>query len=355
MRILRFYVAWNVLLAMLVVLLGVFCLDLIFRVIAESTYTTDKYTVINAAVYEVMRTPAKLYTFIPMVGLVGCLTGLGALANNSELVVMRAIGVSTFRLLGIALIPAFLLMAGAMALGEYVAPKTSQMAEMYRAQAFGYERDLSKKGVWVREKDVFLQITAVHASGMIYGVNMFVFDGQQLHEIVQAKQAVFNQDHWLLEDVQQTIFNHAPDEKAIDVIKLEQYRWFSDLTPNLLSAAAISPDDMQMQQLWGYINYYKQQALNSTPYELAFWGKAFYPLIMLSLVLMGISFVFGPLRQVSMGYRVFIGVLAGIVLKTIQDALGPISIVYGFSPMYAMLVPALICTLVGLGILARVK
>jgi hypothetical protein len=59
----------------------------------------------------------------------------------------------------------------------------------------------------------------------------------------------------------------------------------------------------------------------------------------LGLVLVGIAFVFGPLRQATVGFRVFIGVLFGISFKLISDILGPLSIVFEMPPMLAILAP----------------
>lgn len=358
MQLIKRYVARNVLAATLVVLVGFLGLDLIFRIIDEANKLDDSYTLIKIVTYELMRTPNRIYDFMPMVGLIGCLTGLGALANSSELIVIRAAGVSTFRLLWVALTPALLLLLLAMFVGEYIAPKAEQMAEVYRAQA----RDLEKwklssgRGVWVRDGEDFVQVDAVRPSGVMYGVSVFRFNAQQLQSIVQAERASFNGSHWLMENVRQTQFVNAgqPDEH-IDVKTLNSYRWQSRLQPELLSIAVTDPEDLQLQQLWQYIGYLKTQSLNSTRYELSFWEKVFYPLVMISLVITGISFVFGPLRQVTMGYRIFWGVLAGVLLKTLQDTLGPVSQVFGFAPMYAMLIPVLVCAGMGLIMLARVR
>ena len=72
-----------------------------------------------------------------------------------------------------------------------------------------------------------------------------------------------------------------------------------------------------------------------------------------SLVLIAISFVFGPLRQVTMGYRIFAGVLVGLVFSTAQDLLGPASVVFGFPPLLAVVIPTLVCAAIGLILLRR--
>lgn len=70
-------------------------------------------------------------------------------------------------------------------------------------------------------------------------------------------------------------------------------------------------------------------------------------------MLMAISFIFGPLRSVTLGQRVFTGVLVGFVFKIGQDLLGPSSLVFGFPPLLAVLIPAAICALAGLVMLRR--
>ena len=91
----------------------------------------------------------------------------------------------------------------------------------------------------------------------------------------------------------------------------------------------------------------KKQGLNAGDYELAFWNKLLQPLTIMGMVLVAISFIFGPLRNVTMGFRVFVGVMVGIVFRTLQDILGPSSMVYGFDPIYASILPIGICFVAG--------
>ena len=96
-----------------------------------------------------------------------------------------------------------------------------------------------------------------------------------------------------------------------------------------------------------------EQGLSNGSYWLAFWTKVLQPLVTAALVLMAISFIFGPLRSVTLGQRVFTGVLVGFVFRIAQDLLGPSSLVFGFSPLLAVVVPAGICALAGFFLLRR--
>jgi lipopolysaccharide export system permease protein len=54
-----------------------------------------------------------------------------------------------------------------------------------------------------------------------------------------------------------------------------------------------------------------------------------------------------------MGFRVFSGVVVGLLFKYAQDLLGPSSLVFGFDPIIATLAPILVCFLVGAILLKR--
>ena len=108
-----------------------------------------------------------------------------------------------------------------------------------------------------------------------------------------------------------------------------------------------------MSGLWEYSKYLKGQGINSDEYRLAFWNKALQPLTILALVIVAISFVFGPLRSVTMGQRLFTGIMVGVVFRTMQDMLGPASLVFDFPPVFAALIPINLCLILGFWLLSR--
>jgi lipopolysaccharide export system permease protein len=137
------------------------------------------------------------------------------------------------------------------------------------------------------------------------------------------------------------------------VVKSLSERWDVELNPQLLGTVVLEPDALSVTGLWRYIQYLGEQGLNNGQYWLAFWTKVLQPLVTAALVLLAISFIFGPLRSVTLGQRVFTGVLVGFVFSIAQDLLGPSSLVFGFSPLLAVLIPAAICAVAGMGLLRR--
>ena len=76
------------------------------------------YDLITAMLYTLYSIPGDLVVFFPMAALIGGLTGLGALASNSELVVMQAAGMSRLQIIGSVMKTAMFMAICMMALGE---------------------------------------------------------------------------------------------------------------------------------------------------------------------------------------------------------------------------------------------
>jgi lipopolysaccharide export system permease protein len=110
-----------------------------------------------------------------------------------------------------------------------------------------------------------------------------------------------------------------------------------------------------MRNLHYYTNYLEEQNLKASNYSLAFWQKLLQPIATASLVLIAISFVFGPLRSVTMGQRIFIGVVFGIGFLLLQKLLGPSSLVFGFAPLIAVMIPIVLCSVLAVYLLNRAR
>ena len=136
-------------------------------------------------------------------------------------------------------------------------------------------------------------------------------------------------------------------------IRYDSLEWDIRLNPEVLGVLVVKPETLSIAGLYTYSRYLLNQDLNATPYLMAFWKKVLTPVATAVLVLVAISFIFGPLRSVTMGFRVFTGIIVGLLFKYMQDLLGPSSLVFGFNPIFATLVPILICLVLGVFLLRR--
>lgn len=351
MKLLSRHVGGSVLAATLLVLLVLVGIDIVSAVIDQLGDLEGNYDFGEALIYVLLTVPGRVQEYIPFAALVGALIGLGTLASQSELIVMRASGVATGSIVWMVMKPALLLMLLGLLISEYVAPPAEQMAGTRRALAQNEAQAFSvKSGVWNREGNEFMHFNAVESQGVVHGVMLFRFNArQQLQSTLFAERASFRDDKWLLEDGVQTQLH----ERSTSRSSFDKLEWPTTLSPRLLALVILEPDDLSVSGLWSYAQHLKEQGQSAGDYLLAFWGKLLQPLGTASLVLVAISFVFGPLREVTMGFRIFIGVLVGIVFRTSQDMLGPSSLVFGFQPMFAILLPILLCAAIGIVLLRR--
>jgi lipopolysaccharide export system permease protein len=346
------YIGRTVIMSTFLVLIVIVGLDAVTAFIDESGDISETYTVLEVLIYVALTLPGRLYEYTPFAALIGCLIGLGQLATNSELVVMRGAGVSIARLVWIVLKPTLLLAVLAFLLGEFVAPRAEQLAQSRRAIALNPGEGVAgKHGLWNREGNSFLHFNALDpAAGVVHGVILLQFDdGYRLKSALRASRADFAGDHWRMRQAVKTDFSSWQTTRTI----FDTLRWDTSITPELLTMEVVSPDQLPLVDLYRYGRYLAQQGLDSDDFELAMWRKLLQPLAVTGLVLVAISFIFGPLRDGTLGFRIFAGVIVGIVFRTSQDLLGPASLVFGFSPLYAALVPVLLCMLAGILMLWR--
>lgn len=339
--------------SILMVLLVFLGFDAIADIIDEMGELNDSYTFVQALTFVLYSMPANIFDLLPFAALVGCLAGLGTLAGSSELTVMRTAGVSTRRIVWMVMRPTIVILLLGMLISEYIAPHTESIAQSERAIALRKSENLvSREGLWHREGDQFMHFNVVQPNGVLYGVTIYRFDAQRrLQSALFAERAIFQSSHWLLEDVVESRLYDDHVERASRRTQI----WDTTLSPELLNILVLRPMDLSIAGLWDYSQYLNSQGLHAGQYQLAFWKKVLQPLSTLALVLVAISFVFGPLREVTMGFRIFIGVLVGIVFRTGQDMLAPASLVYGFQPVFASLWPIVICALIGFWFLRRAR
>ncbi len=359
MRILNRYVARTVWLSILLVLLVIVGIDGLSAFIDEADSRSESYGFAEISRYVLLTLPTRCYEYIPFAALIGSLIGLGQMASSSELVVMRAAGVSNIRVAWIVLRQSLIVAALGFLLGEYVAPGTQQEAQSGRAVARYADQPLATdRGIWRRDGRVFMHVRAVAGDTQIYGVTAYDFDNAGgLRRALFADSGRYQGDGWNLRDVVISHFdaNGNAETDGMGVRRDEQSAMLlpSNITPKILALENVAPSQLSLADLVDYAAFLRSQGENVGDFELAAWGKLLQPVAIAALVLVAISFVFGPLRDGTLGFRIFAGVMVGVLFRLSQDLLGPASLVFGFPPLYAALAPVLLCIMVGLYLLRK--
>ena len=352
MRLSR-YIFYTVFTSIFMVLCVILGLDTAAAIIDETGAIQRNYYFSDVLIFVITKLPSAIYEYIPFSTLIGCLYGLGLLAGTSELTVMRVSGVSLLRIVYFVMKPVIFFVIFAVVIGEYFAPYLDQRADGTREYLRkGSSSQDSATGLWIKEDREFMHFNAVFPGGVLYGVTRYQFnEDQELGEASFSTRATYNsvEGSWMEENVSITRFS----DSNISTEKKLTRQWNSELSPQILTVNVLPADSLPISTLISHIRFLEQQSMDSAVYRLAFWEKMLQPLVIVSLVLVAISFVFGPLRESTMGFRIFIGVVIGISFKMVQDLLGPFSIVFGFPVLYAVIIPIFLCIVLGVFLLKR--
>ncbi|MGO2672477.1 LPS export ABC transporter permease LptG [Psychrobacter celer] len=380
LKVLGRYVRRNALLAIIGAVVGLWALQLIFSYLSELDSLDDSYTMSEAIKYIFYRSPYFLEQFIPTGALLGAVVGLGLLANKSELVVMRAAGVSIYRIVGWVLQPALIFVLLALAINQFVLPHSNQLAKEINDED---SRSLvtSVRGYWTVQprfenaqdgstkpagSDI-LYIDYADVQGNIGEVKRWHLDNDgNLQTAIHAKdgqyvgrQALDSSSgtpsgqyryEWQLNDMTTLSINQGFESSqavfASDTLSLP----FAPESVYLLTRKA---EDLSLTQLYEHRQFMRGQGNRSLEHELAFWQKLLSPLSILSLVIVACSFVFGSLRTHSLGLRIVVALLFGLLFSYVQDLVGFISLATGFSPLLMVLLPILGSAALGFYLIKR--
>lgn len=314
--------------------------------VGEGAYTTS-----DAVFFTLMLWPSHAFEMFPIAVLLGTMLGLGALANHSELIAIRAAGVSMWRFARTALLTGIVFAVVAAVVGEFIAPPAEQYARAHKAQLKEQKTDIdSLSGIWLRDGERIINVVQVQDERNLLGVYTFDFDRNgQLLAIGRAPTAERRDDGlWRLDDYRATrvegdvAYVEAAPERLLE----------TSLDADVLEVSVVRPASLSLVELWLYARYLKNNDLDSGKYEMALWNRIANVAAVPLMVLLGLPFVFGPLRSGGNGIRLVVGVLIGVGYYLANGALADASAVYDVPPVVTAWIPVAVLALAaGIGIL----
>ncbi|EIJ42399.1 putative permease [Beggiatoa alba B18LD] len=354
MRKIDKYIGYNVLIGILMVLFILVGLFVFFDFIDEvDDIGKQQYGVWQAVLFVTLQTPQHIYELFPTSVLLGSLLGLGAMATNHELTVIRASGVSVLRIARSVLQIALPLTLLVMLIGETIAPAGDQYAYNMRSVAQAdneYISFQSRYGFWARDKNNFINIRTIQHDGGFGAIALYQLDDNlQLKSLVLAKSAYYENGVWQLRDVRRDTLS----ADAIRLETLEKLDWGAVLNPALIKSVIVSPEKLSLTGLYSYIKYLRESGQRDEPYQLAFWQRITYPLVSLAMIFIAIPFVFGSLRTVAIGQRILVGALIGIGFHILNQTAGNVGLVFNMNIIASALFSPILFVLLAIVLMRR--
>jgi len=351
MKILDRYIAKQVLVSIFSVLGILIIVVGLLDLVDEIKKISDDYPISLAFLYVILNTPQNIYEILPIATLMGSLIGLSKLSSTSELNAVKSSGLSFLKITSITLKTGLLIVVITFLIGEFIAPKGQQLANNIKNLSESTRLSMKNTdGIWIKSNSSFIHIAKVYPNKIVQEVSLYRFNNQQqLMESIYAEEGYYANGMWKMKNVTSTSFMKKDIE--IETEAEATFQEFIDL--DLFDIMIIKPNQMTLFQLKTYINYLKNNLMESKSYELAFWSKFSIPLSCLVMFLLTTPFVHSNIRSASFGKRIFVGILLGVTLFLFNQTLNKLSVIIDINPIVGSFLPLIILIILSLAIIKK--
>lgn len=324
----------------------------------QLTRMSDSYTLGKIVIFTLLKLPVYGYDIFPIALLIGALMGLGGLANNGELTVLRVTGWSIMRIFWGVLKSVFLFWLVFALMGETLAPKAENYAQKLRAEALNQNVTIgSRADFWMKDESRFIHVARVISERQFQGVEIFLLNEGEIVKKLSAQSATYEgkngEGAWVLQGVKTVsldwlasdfVTERVPSLKWLDVseaVSKSQEVTFP-VTPTMLQGLQIETRYMNLVDLVRYIGFLDDNGLDAESYNLAFWRKVVSPFALVAMIALVFPLIFGSQRQVSMGQRIFVGIVVGLGFHLLNQMIGNLTVVYHFASYLGATAPSLL-------------
>jgi lipopolysaccharide export system permease protein len=303
---------------------------------------TGNYGMVEALTYVVFSLPRHAYEFLPIAVLLGAMLGLGGLASNSELVVMRAAGVSVWRLARGIIVSGLALGVAMALLGDVLAPAAESYGKRLRTLSLNEGVSLADgKSTWIKDGDRIINLQHGLEGGEFGGIYVFTLDpSHRLTSVARASTADFGVDsNLLLTDFRESLLDAS---SGVSVRQLDDVSQRTGLRPELIDLAVVDANKLPSIALFQYIGYLERNGLDTYAYRIAFWSRIAGLVATVLMAAVALPFVFGPLRSSASGQRIMVGVMIGVIYFVGSRTVLSSGAVFGLNPFLIGWLPTLL-------------
>ena len=338
-RILDEYVVREFL-TMFLLVLAAFVLLLIIFTFFElvGDIIRNHISLITVGDYLVNLTPSMLYQIAPLAVLIAALVVFGVLNRNSEIVAMKATGISLYRLVIPIVSIALILAISLFLFDQYYLPQANRRQEALRNIIKGRppQTYLHPEQTWIfgqprpgEPARIFYYQFFDHNRNEFANLSVFEFNPQtfSLTRRIFAGRAVWDDDSdsWKFENGW---------VRDIDGGNVTNYRTFLSTTfpevhepPDYFEKEDLLAPEMNFAQLESYVRDLQQSGFDTMRLRVALWHKLAYPLVAVVMVVLAIPFALSMGRRGSLsGIAIAISVaLAYFVVDGLFNAMGNVN------------------------------
>ena len=339
--ILSQYMMRTILVSTALVMVVLLALAGLFEFIGQLDDIRNDFQTPQAILFALLRMPVLAFELMPVSALIGSLLGLGALAANSEIIVMRSAGLSVVKLALMVSLSGLVMLIFTGLIGEFIGPSLDFYARDMRAEAiYGQDEERLGNATWVRDGPVYLHLQRVNSEFDFGTIYLYRFDeNNKLLSIARAENSgIDDEDRWRFENFRETQFINDDVQVVESSIALESF----EVNAELLGNAVAKPLSLSLRGLLSYVDYLKRNSLDASRYESEMWHRVSRTTSVMIMPVLALAFVFGSLRTGGTGSRLMIGIVIGLAYYLFSEMLASSGQVFNMNPALIAWLPSII-------------
>jgi len=305
--------------------------------------------------YVSLRVPQLAQRFLPFCVLLGTIVTLMTLSQNSEVISMKAGGLSAHQVLAPLFVASLVIALLAFAFNERIVSRAAGTLDRWEATGFktiptGREAQFN---IWVREGDDLIHVDKVDGRGSatrLEGVTLYNRNGGRLVDVVVAPRgSVAPGGGWQLSDARR--FETATGK----LVRTPSLRVAEKIRPDQLTLSNVDPAGLSFPELQSAIDDLEAAGRPVDALKAALWHKISGPLSTILMPLLGAVAGFGLARSGRLFVRAVIGMGLGFAYFVADNfglAMGNLG---AYPPLLAAWGPFFLFLLIGEAVLIKTE
>ncbi len=305
--------------------------------------------------YVSLRVPQLIARFLPYSVLLATLFTFWPLNQNSEVIAMRAAGLSAHQILAPMLLTASLISLISFTFNETVVTRaTGTLKQWDAARYYPIPKDTGvRANVYLRDGTNILtaeKVTGTGAAIVMTGVTWYRRDaGGMVTEQLRSPRATWVSPGWRLDSPRRF------DVKTTDLKAVPAQIVAPGVTPDQVLITRVDPDGQNIFELSRSIDALKAAGRRTSELEAKWWHKISGPLSALLMPLLGSVAAFGLARSGQLLVRAVAGMALGFAYFVVDNAALAMGNFGGYPVIVAAWAPFMLFALLGETVLVRTE
>jgi lipopolysaccharide export system permease protein len=353
MKILSRYIVKTIFLSILFVAVGWVIIFSLFDFLADSkNIGVANYTFIDSLYVVLLNAPMLVYQHSIAIMLVGAILALGNLAGTSQIIVARSFGTSIFKISTITIFSAMFLYAIVAVIGEFVAPNLGEYSQNYKALKSGETISKSfNQQVWLKDKNLFVNMEKNYDGKNFTGINIFEVKNNKLQNVSYAGRMNIENNKAILGEVK----TYEILENSLNFTENSTKKLNLLFDNKLIETLRKNPDDLSIVDIYKQVSFLNDNGLKSGVFQIELYKRMIKPFILITTILFSMLFIFGSMRNSTMGKKLFLGVAISLVLELYLRISGALVLKFDYNYALVVLTPIVIFFIITLKLLSTKK